>query len=270
MFFSKIHILFLSLFLLIFCSSFYKNDYKKEKHLYNDTLKSFSENYFPWYSKKEQIIKHTAFTLCYSESHEQPKWVAYKLTADMCNNNEEKRTNNFREDPSVKTKSAIPADYKKSGYDRGHLCPAGDMGWSEITMSESFYMSNMSPQVPAFNRGIWKYLETDVREWAQQNEGLYVITAGVLNDSLPTIGIENKVAIPKYFYKVILDYHLPEYKAIAFVMPNEGSKKSVFDYAVTVDSVERLTGINFFHSLSDSIENYLESHIDIQLWKINK
>jgi endonuclease G len=269
MFFSKIRLLFIVALLMLLFSSFYQLpcSFNNSK---NDSLHYFSENYLPKYSKKEQIVKHTAFTLCYSESHEQAKWVAYKLTADMCNNNGEERTNNFREDPLVKTKSALLEDYKKSGYDRGHLCPAGDMGWSEQTMSESFYMSNMSPQIPAFNRGIWKYLETDVREWAKQNKEIIVVTAGVLQDSLPVIGSINKVAIPKWYYKVILDYTLPEIKAIGFVLPNEGSKQSVFDYAVTVDSVEHLTGIDFFPALPDSLENYLESHIDISLWKLKK
>lgn len=254
--------------MLLFSS--FSDSYNSFIYSKNDSLKFISENYLPAFSKKDQIIKHTAFTLCYSEPHEQAKWVAYKLTADMCNNNGEERTNNFREDPLVKTKSALPEDYKKSGYDRGHLCPAGDMGWSEQTMSESFYMSNMSPQVPAFNRGIWKYLETDVREWAKQNVEIIVVTAGVLQDSLPVIGSVNKVAVPKYYYKVILDYTLPEIKAIGFVLPNEGSKQSVFDYAVTVDSVEHLTGIDFFPALPDSIENYLESHINVKLWKLKK
>ncbi len=227
---------------------------------------TFYKNYFPKHSVKEEIIKHSAYTLCYDEKYEQAKWVAYYLTAEMCNNKNEKRKNNFREDPEVKTKSASLEDYKKSGYDRGHLCPAGDMAWSELTMSESFYMSNMSPQVPAFNRGIWKYLESDVREWAKQNKELYIVTAGVLKDSLPTIGA-NKVAVPHYFYKIILDYCKPEYKAIAFVIANEGSKQSVFDFAVSIDSVEKLTGLDFFPTLSDSIEENLESHIDIEKWK---
>jgi endonuclease G len=132
-------------------------------------------------------------------------------------------------------------------------------------MSESFLMSNMSPQIPAFNRGIWKKLETNVREWAKINNEIYIVTAGILEDSLLTIGT-NKVAIPRYYYKVILDYKLPEYKAIAFVLPNEGSKQSVFDFAVSIDSVEHLTGIDFFPALPDSLEEELESHFYIDKW----
>lgn len=233
----------------------------------SDSIKNFSKTFYPKFKKKEQVIKHLGYTLCYDENYEQAKWVAYRLTAGMCNNNEEERTDDFREDKSIKTGSAIPDDYKKSGYDRGHLCPAGDMSWSPIAMSESFFMSNMSPQAPKFNRGIWKTLETQVREWAKNEEEIYIVTAGVLEKGLPTIGEKNKVAIPKYYYKIILDVKGEEKKAIAFVMPNEGSKESIFDFAVTIDSVERLTQINFFPALPDNIENNLESMLNVELWK---
>ncbi len=232
----------------------------------DDSVENFSSNFLPDISTCDELVKHAAFTLCYSEKYEQAKWVAYRLTSEMCDNNGEERTNNFRIDTDVNTGSASPEDYKKSGYDRGHLCPAGDMGWSEQTMSESFLMSNMSPQLPAFNRGIWKKLETDVRGWAKKNNEIYVVTAGVLEGDLPTIGID-KVAVPRYYYKVILDYKKPEYKAIAFILPNEGSKQSVFDYAVSIDSVEHLTGIDFFSALPDSLEIFLESTIEIEKWE---
>ena len=232
-----------------------------------DSIKNFSKTFYPKFKKKEQVVRHLGYTLCYDENYEQAKWVAYRLTAEMCNNNKEERTDDFREDKAIKTGSAIPEDYKKSGYDRGHLCPAGDMAWSEIAMSESFFMSNMSPQMPKFNRGIWKTLETQVRDWAKKEEELYIVTAGVLEKGLTVIGEKNKVAVPKYYYKIVLDTQGSEKKAIAFVMHNEGSKQSIFDFAVTIDSVERLTQINFFPALPDVIENNLESKINVELWK---
>lgn len=230
-------------------------------------LKALSENYMPAHSASDEIVKHTAFTLCYLEKEEQAKWVAYHLTAQMCGHGGEERTDNFREDPAVPTHSAVPDDYKRSGYDRGHLCPAGDMGWSPKTMSESFLMSNMSPQVPGFNRGIWKYLESDVRQWAVANGDIYVVTAGVPENNLPVIGADH-VAVPRYYYKVVLDVHPPEYKAIGFVVPNEASKESVFHYAVSVDSVEKLTGIDFFPALPDSLERIVERSFDVEKWRV--
>ncbi|HEY0029450.1 MAG TPA: DNA/RNA non-specific endonuclease [Bacteroidia bacterium] len=223
-------------------------------------------DFYPAKKEGDQIIKHHAFALCYEEKFEQAKWVAYRLTDQMCLKKEQERTDNFREDKDVKTASATPDDYKKSGYDRGHLCPAGDMGWSDISMNESFLMSNMSPQAPQFNRGIWKTLETDVRNWAKEFGELYIVTAGVLKDTTNYIG-KNNVVVPDYFYKVVLDVHSPQYKAIAFIMPNTGSKLSVFNYAVSIDSLERLTAIDFFPALPDSLENNLESHLSVELWK---
>ncbi|GAH82191.1 unnamed protein product, partial [marine sediment metagenome] len=133
------------------------------------------------YAPKDDIIRHTAYTLKYKEKYEQAEWVLYKLTAERVKGSY-KRTNDFRPDPMVKTGSATLSDYKGSGYDRGHLAPAGDMKWSTTAMSESFYMSNMSPQNPGFNRGIWKKLEGQVRTWATDNEEIYIVTGPVLSE----------------------------------------------------------------------------------------
>ena len=131
----------------------------------------------------DQIIRHFAYTLCYDEPHEQARWVAYELTLAETNGPEE-RASGFFEDPAVTTGSATDTDYAGSGYDRGHLAPAGDMTWSDRAMHESFYYSNMSPQVPSFNRGIWKKLETLVRAWAQVYDGILIATGPVLEPDL--------------------------------------------------------------------------------------
>ena len=229
-------------------------------------LKNFSTSFYPEKHLGDCIVEHSAFTLCYAEEYEQARWVAYRLTADMVTGKGEERTDNFRADKAVETGSATPDDYKKSGYDRGHLCPAGDMGWDATAMSESFLMSNMSPQAPQFNRGIWKKLEEKVRGWATENSELYIVTAGVLEGQLPVIGIKNKVGIPRYYYKVILDIQEPQIKAIAFVLPNEGSSSPLLRYAVSIDSVEKLTHINFFPVLPDVMEDSLEARFDPGLW----
>ena len=165
----------------------------------------------------------------------------------------------------VKTGSAELEDYHDSDYDRGHLCPAGDMSFSEIAMSETFYMSNMSPQIAGCNRGMWLQLEDHVRSWANAFDSLYVITGGVLTSNNGSIGI-NQVTVPKYYYKVILDYKQPEIKMIAFLIPNADVHGSLESYAVTVDSVEQVTGIDFFPEVPDNIEKRLESSKDIGAW----
>ena len=225
-------------------------------------------NYLPAFTTN-QVVQHTHFTLSYSEKDEQAEWVAYHLTRDELQNAAE-RNDNFREDPKVLSGSASPDDYRRSGYDRGHLAPAGDMGFSEEAMSESFYMSNISPQDRAFNRGIWRALETQTRDWVADNGSLYVVTGGVLTEKIKAIGTKNKVSVPKYFYKVLL--HLEEHnlKAIAFLLPNEGSEASLSQFVISIDSLESMTGIDFFPALPDDLEENLESSVSLTGWKFNE
>jgi endonuclease G len=205
--------------------------------------------------------------LSYNEKHEQANWVAYELTKEKTNKIFE-RTNRFETDPSIKTGTATENDYKGSGFDRGHLAPAGDMGWSSTAMQESFYYSNISPQYPGFNRGIWKRLEDQVRTWAAENEIVYIVTGPVLNSVSGSIG-PNNVSIPQYFYKVVLDYRQPDIKGIGFIMPNSNSTSSLQSYAVTIDSVEHFTGIDFFPSLPNEQEKVIESSLNLKLWSWN-
>jgi endonuclease G len=207
------------------------------------------------------LISHSRFSLSYIEEHEQAEWVYYKLNPDLLKGFA-KRTNNFRADSAVKTGSAEIHDYRKSGYDRGHLAPAGDMKSSKKSMSESFFMSNISPQQPSFNRGGWKKLETLVRSWATNSE-IHIVTGGILIYDLKKIG-RNEVSVPDYFYKIIFDHN--ECKMIGFVMPNKKITKKIKNYVKTVDEIEMLTGIDFFYDLFDDIENELESVVKIKDW----
>jgi endonuclease G len=212
-----------------------------------------------------QIIEHKAYSLMYNEKNEQPEWVIYYLTKKNVESKKKyKRSETFYEDKAVTTGSALPKDYKKSGYDKGHLCPAADMNWDKQAMLETFYMSNMSPQLPGFNRGIWKELEEQTREWAVENDSLIIITGPVLEKNLKQIG-QNEVSVPKYYYKIITDISYPEYKSIAFVLKNEASDKDIFTYAVSIDSVESLTKIDFFPN-NKAFEK-MEHTIDVTLWK---
>jgi len=215
----------------------------------------------------DQIVHHFAYSLCYSEEHEQARWVAYELTRGETNGPEE-RSSGFYEDPAVTTGSATDADYAGSGYDRGHLAPAGDMTWSDRAMRESFFYSNMSPQAPSFNRGIWKKLETLVRAWAQEYNGIYIVTGPVLQSGLETIGPE-RVSVPHHYYKVILDGDTTGWRSIGFLMQNAASAAPLETFAVTVDEVERVTGIDFFPFLPDALEEQVESDVTIRGWNFN-
>jgi endonuclease G len=208
-----------------------------------------------------EIIKHTYYTLSYSEENEQAYWVYYVLTPELINGNQS-RTDDFRADPSVSTGSATLADYKGSGYDRGHLCPAGDMTLNKTSMSESFYLSNMSPQLASFNRGIWSTMESQVREWTLKYSKLYVVTGPIFKDNIGVIG-EDKVTVPGYYYKVLFD---GKDKMIGFILPNAKGTNSIESYVVSVDSIESLTGIDFFPELSDQLENQIEGSINTANW----
>ncbi len=197
------------------------------------------------------IIEHRHYTLCYSEEHEQAKWVFYELTKAEVQSSTP-RKDAFREDPKVITGSATPADYKGSGYDRGHLAPAADMEMDSTSMMESFYMSNMSPQKPSFNRGIWKQLEMQVREWAIQEDTVLVVTGPVFINNLGAIG-KNQVTVPGYYYKIIVDV-TGEKKAIAFLMKNEPGNQCLINYTVPIDSLEGLTGIDFFSDIENALK----------------
>lgn len=224
----------------------------------------------PKTNPKDVIVSHVGYRLLYNENCEQASWVAYELTKEETNKRFD-RTNKFLPDPKIQTASAEDTDYKSSGYDRGHLAPASDMGWSSITMAESFYYSNMSPQVPSFNRGIWKNLEGLVRTWAIENQSIYVVTGPVLTNGLPTIG-PDKVAVPEYYYKVILYYGEHGAKGIGFILPNRGSKAPLQNFAVPIDEVEKSTGIDFFPLLEDKVESLVEKTrcLSCWSWKVSK
>jgi len=251
-------------------TNMYESDLRKIKvYVGNDKTEVANSSSFsfvmPAHSLDEQIISHYAYCLSYDEEYEQAKWVAYTITTDKTDV-KVKRTNNFKPDPLVKTGSADNLDYKGSGFDRGHLCPAADMSWSPQAMDESFYYSNMSPQGPSFNRGIWKTLEEQVRVWLSRDDTLSIVVGPVLSPGLKKIG-HNGVSVPEYYYKVILDYSEPEIKEIAFLMPNQKCNDDIFNYAVPVDSIEKVTGIDFFPNIPDTLEQRLEKQFSLEKWK---
>ncbi|MEZ5071122.1 MAG: DNA/RNA non-specific endonuclease [Bacteroidales bacterium] len=222
---------------------------------------------YPETGRSDTVRTCLGFDLGYNEEFEQAAWVIYVLTRLEIEASHADRSDNFRSDEALSMGSASLSDYRNSGYDRGHLAPAADMKWSEEAMSESFLMSNMSPQNGSFNRGIWKKLEEQVRDWALEMDSLLVISGPVL-DSIDTFIGDNEVGVPKYYFKVLADLSPPEYEMIAFLMPNAGSSESLLHFAVTVDSLEAFTGYDFFSGVSNQASvQWLESRIDTLAWK---
>lgn len=228
-----------------------------------NTSDEFDASFLPT-STTGEIVYHDFFTLSYSENHEQAEWVAYTLNqGDLAKGDFERPY--FVIDKSVRTKSADWHNYKKSGYDRGHLCPAGDRSFSYEAYNETFLTSNISPQNHDFNAGIWNRLEQKVRFWARKYDGVYVVTGGILKGNLKSIGEEN-VSVPNEFYKIVVDASDGNFKAISFIIPNKKSSEPFYEYAVSIDEIEAKTGIDFFPNLPDSIENKLEATLDLKAW----
>ena len=216
----------------------------------------------------ETVTQHSAYSLVYNHKHMQAKWVAYNLTYGNTVGGAE-RSSKFSIDPSISPRTAVTSDYTKTGYDRGHLAPAGDMKFSVQAMSESFYMSNVSPQLPGFNRGIWKKLEEQFRSWAPSSHPVFVVTGPVLTDPISShIGQTCRISIPQRFYKIMLDTASPM-RAIAFVLPNNSSTQPLSSFAMSIDEAERITGMDFFPKLNDPQEAKIEKTLILNQWRFN-
>lgn len=227
----------------------------------------------------EELIAHSAMMLVYDEQHEQAKWVAHIIVPEVREGNVS-RTNDFREDPLVASGTAVEQDYFLThvdkdgqisydgfGYDRGHLAPSADFRWSQKALSESYFYSNMSPQVGELNREAWAELEAMLRGYLFRHPKtqLYVVSGPVLNDSLPKIVRSvNGISIPEQFFKVVLD--LEHQRAIAFLMPNKKTHTPIETFATSIDEVESVTGINFFPAIQDPMEQALEAQTKVKPW----
>lgn len=227
----------------------------------------------------EEVISHSAMSLVYSEEHEQAKWVAHVISPEILTGRVT-RSNDFRVDPKVLTGTAVEEDYFLKfqqadgefkydgfGYDRGHLAPSADFKWSQKALSESYFYSNMSPQLGDFNREIWADLEGTIRGYLNRNSDteLYVCTGGILKDGLSVIerGV-NKVSIPEQYWKVVVDKK--NKRGIGFLMPNKKADYPIEYFAKSIDEIEELTGIDFFAGLTDDVENEVESQTDKTPW----
>ena len=233
----------------------------------------------PALAPEDTLIEHQAYSLVYSEAHEQAKWVAHLIIPEVIDG-EVARSNDFRPDPQVRSGTAVEADYflkyeqpnghyeyEGFGYDRGHLAPSADFRWSEVALSESYFYSNMSPQAPEFNRERWAELEGMLRDYLKRSPQtqLYVVTGPLLHDRLPKVERSvNGVSIPEKYFKVLLDYQ--QQRGIAFLMPNHKLAYPVETYAVPIDSVEKVSGLDFFPKLPDALEQAIESQREPHQW----
>lgn len=209
--------------------------------------------------KQGQVIQRTGYTLAYDKKTKTPQWVAWELTKEETKGNHE-RTDKFLPDPNVEGAKVVTTDYTGSGYDRGHMAPAGDMKWSKKAMEESFYMSNICPQIHHLNTGDWNELEANTRKWARRYGSVYVTCGPIYNGSRRTQYIgKNRVKVPDAFFKVILIQSPKKTCALGFFFENEAGQRPLNEYLVSIDYLEQTTGIDFFPALPDELENVLEA-----------
>ena len=240
-----------------------KSDYKREKK------QSFSTTAIelPAYkvSDNNLLLSRKRYTSLYNVQNKIPDWVAWQLKPQHTDG-PYKRLGSYLEDSSVPSPRAKEDDYRGSIWSHGHMCPAGDNKWDEDAMRESNYLTNICPQNRSLNSGAWNRLEQSCRTWAQKYGDLYIVCGPVLlNSEHETIG-ENKVVVPEAFFKVILCLQGTP-KAIGFIIKNNDGKKKRDQFVNTVDEVERITGIDFFPALPDSIEDKVEAYSNLEDWK---
>lgn len=206
----------------------------------------------------EIVLHRKGYTVSYDKRRKTPKWVAWHLTSDHAGGEVERHENLFHDDLDVPSPRATDNDYFNSGYDRGHMCPAGDNKWNNTAMNETFLFTNICPQVHGLNAGAWNDLELACRGWARKYGDVYIACGPIYEGNPITIG-RNRVAVPTAFFKVILCMRgqgAP--KSIGFIYPNATASRKMFSYAMTVDEVERRTGIDFFTNLDDDVEDRVE------------
>ena len=212
------------------------------------------------------IVVHTGYTVSFNSDWNIPNWVAYELTKEEVAG-DEPRSEHFLPDPEI-SNCPTTDDYKNSGYDRGHMAPAGDMKWSATAMKESFYLSNICPQNHNLNSGDWKSLEEHLRAMANQYDKVYIACGPIVSTSPKSIGKEHKVTVPAAFFKAVLRQKGDSWSAIGFMFSNEAGHKNLSTYAMSIEDLQIVTDLDFFYNLPDNIEEQVEATYFLSDWDL--
>jgi endonuclease G len=256
-----------------------------QPHPIASSLSSSSHLVYGFPGSNGKILDKKYYLISYLPHSKIPEWTAYKLKkADLAGKHE--RTNDFRPDGQLdEDEQSQLKDYKNSGFARGHSAPAEDFSRSLSAMSSTFVLSNMSPQHGRLNSGKWRVLEKDARLVAQVYDSCWIITGGILSatglkrgnlgrlkdGSQRAIGI-NAVAVPTRFYKIIAAMDSDGSLLVwAFMIEhrNKTLPGKVVDYAVSIDSIESLSGLDFFPDLDEEVESRIERTAN-RLWPVKK
>ncbi|MDE6717153.1 MAG: DNA/RNA non-specific endonuclease [Muribaculaceae bacterium] len=211
-----------------------------------------------------QVKDYEGFRLSFNKNNHTPNWVAWELLASEVGG-DLPRAKSFAPDNEIEG-CPTPADYKNSGYDRGHLCPAADQKWSQQAMNDCFFLTNICPQDNKLNTGDWNTLENKERVWAKRDSAILIVAGPIYSDSdRKTVG-RTGVRVPGAFFKVFAAPFLDRPRGIAFIYPNMVSPGNMENYVTTIDEVEKITGYDFFAALPDDIENSIESKASFKEW----
>lgn len=218
----------------------------------------------------EQRLNRYAYITSYNAGTRNPNWVAWTLTADHVDGEYSRGGHKFMEDMDVPEPRAAYSDIREGecGYQRGHMCPAGDNKWSYKAQKEAFLMTNICPQNGDLNQRDWKYLEEACRDWASKYGKIYIVSGPVFRSKNPQTVGEHEVSVPDAFFKVVLTLGKKQDtpKSIGFIYNNVEGRHKMEYYARSVDEVEKMTGLNFFSHLDDKVENRIEAECDLGSW----
>lgn len=212
-----------------------------------------------------RILHYEGFTVAFNAVQHIPYYVTWALTPEHTDGPYSRKDVDFRTDPEVDG-CATADDYRRSGFDRGHIAPAADMKWSAQAMSDCHYFTNICPQDKKLNTGAWNALEKATRKWAQKFGTLYIVSGPITTDRITRHIGKSQVAVPERFFKVIIAPEANPPMGIAFIMSNSYVDGGMQSTVTSIDNVEAVTGYDFFYNLPDDIENAVEAQSSLAAW----
>ncbi len=217
-------------------------------------------------NRPHQLLYRKSYIASYNSQTKCPNWVLWKLTREKADGTVKRPDYAFHEDMEVPAPRAELSDYKGSGYDRGHMCPAGDNKWDADAMYESFLMTNICPQNQQLNSGRWNQIEMKCRYWAKKYGDIYIICGPIfLDGEHKTIG-DNHVMVPEAFFKVVVKLDNSP-KGIAFICENSDDNRKNGLEVNNIHQVETITGYTFFPNLDKEVAERIKGQADLASWK---
>jgi len=222
---------------------------------------------WPAYAVDQQVIERLYYTLRYDAAHKQALWVAYAISSDSLQLPLKRQKLKLKKDPRIKTRGTVASDFRDKAFKALHLTPVEHFAYSEFALSQLHYTSLFSPVSNHFEKSAWSVLNEQIKTWANQNGQVYIVR-GPIFDANPNRTEQASIAIPNAIYTIVLDIQRPEIKALGFILPNGENNLPLSNYAVTIDEIEQKTGLNFFPTIADELENYLEKEVFLGDWNL--